>query len=127
MAGENHNQDVAAHGTWLGRSNVFVCILSVVVLVLVLDSRHLPAKDSSLKLSALEALLSCQTRLSSIVSGISDGNPPDYDYIPQKQLRLAICVWYNTGSYYPSISRECEAPLMYMEGYIIYEIELYAV
>ena len=53
MAGENLNQDVAAHGTWLGRSNVFVCTLSVVVLVLVLGSRHLPAKDSSLKLSAL--------------------------------------------------------------------------
>ena len=53
MAGENHDQGVATHGTWLGRSNAFVCTLSVVVLVLVLGSRHLPAKDSSLKLSAL--------------------------------------------------------------------------
>ena len=61
----------------------------MVVLVLVLGSRHLPAKDSSLKLSALGPFV-VPERLSSIVSGISDGNPPDYDYIPRRQLRVAI-------------------------------------
>ena len=89
----------------------------MVVLVLVLGSRHLPGKDSSLKLSALGPFV-VPERLSSIVSGISDGNPPDYDYIPRRELRLAICVGYNTGPYCPSISREYEAPLMYMEDYV---------